>query len=126
MRFPLIACLLASTALETMARPTAEAIMQALAKRQEVAADGEQIDTQEPDLPELEDPNENNNRMIGDLKQGATTPVGQSDRVCRGHKLTLHSARSSRLQQMQSGHLLRMGVRLSCNVVEVYRADWKM
>jgi hypothetical protein len=78
MRFPLLACLLATTAIEAMARPTAEAIMQALAKRQEVAADGEQIDTQEPAIPELEDPNENNSRMIGDLKQGATTPVGQS------------------------------------------------
>ena len=77
MRFPLLACLLATTALESMARPTAEAIMQALAKRQEVAADGEQIDAQEP-ATGLEDPNENNSRMIGDLKQGATTPVGQS------------------------------------------------
>jgi hypothetical protein len=64
--------------MEAMARPTAEAIMQALAKRQEEAADGEQIDIQEPVNPELEDPNENNSRMIGDLKQGATTPVGQS------------------------------------------------
>ena len=77
MRFPLLACLLATTALESMARPTAEAIMQALAKRQELAADGEQIDAQEP-ATGLEDPNENNSRMIGDLKQGATTPVGQS------------------------------------------------
>ena len=77
MRFPLLACLLATTALESMARPTAEAIMQAWAKRQELAADGEQIDAQEP-ATGLEDPNENNSRMIGDLKQGATTPVGQS------------------------------------------------
>ena len=77
MRFPLLACLLATTALESMARPTAEAIMQAWAKRQELAADGEQIDAQEP-ATGLEDPNENNSRMIGDLKQGATSPVGQS------------------------------------------------
>jgi hypothetical protein len=77
MRFLLLACLLATNALESMARPTAEAIMQALAKRQEVAADGEQIDVQEPPTG-LEDPNEDNRRMIGDLKQGATTPVGQS------------------------------------------------
>jgi len=78
MRFPFLACLMATTVMEAMARPTAEAIMQALAKRQEEAADGEQIDIQEPVNPELEDPNENNSRMIGDLKQGATTPVGQS------------------------------------------------
>jgi hypothetical protein len=84
MRFPLITCLLAASAMKAVARPrgpTPEDIMEALAKRQEaseVAADGEEIDIEEPDVPELEDPNENNNRMIGDLKQGATTAVGQS------------------------------------------------
>lgn len=79
MRFSLIACLLATAVIETTARPTAESIMQALAKRQELAADGEQIDIQEPPIPGIpESPDENNSRMIGDLKQGATTPVGQS------------------------------------------------
>ena len=102
MRFPLIACLLATTALESMARPTAEAIMEALAKRQEVAADGEQIDTQEPDLPELEDPNENNSRMIGDLKQGATTPVGQS---IQNILLRTESAEGTKSRYIPSGLL---------------------
>lgn len=84
MRFPLITCLLAASAMKAVARPrgpTPEDIMEALAKRQEaseVGADGEEVDIEEPAVPELEDPNENNNRMIGDLKQGATTPVGQS------------------------------------------------
>jgi hypothetical protein len=81
MRFSLIACLLATTAMEAAARPrgpTPEDIMAALAKRQDTAADGEQIDAPQPAVPDLEDPNENNNRMIGDLKQGVTTPVGQS------------------------------------------------
>ena len=74
MRFALITCLLAASAMKAVARPrgpTPEDIMEALARRQEpaeTAADGEEIDIEEPDLgPELEDPNENNNRMIGDL-----------------------------------------------------------
>lgn len=81
MRFPLVVCLLASTALKAVARPTAHDILEALARRQElseVAADGEEIDIEEPDIPEIENEDEVNNRMIGDLKNGATTPVGQS------------------------------------------------
>lgn len=79
MRLSFVACLLASVVVDkVVARPTPEAILAALAKRQEEAADGEEIDAPEAELPEVEDPNENNNRMIGDLKQGATTPVGQS------------------------------------------------
>jgi hypothetical protein len=81
MRFQLITYLLVATAMKAVARPrgpTSEDIMEALAKRQQTAADGDQIDTSQSVLPDLEDPNEDNTRMIGDLKQGATTPVGQS------------------------------------------------
>lgn len=81
MRFSLITCLLAANALEAVARPrmpTAEDILDAMAKRQVTAADGEQADNMEADIPGLEDQNEDNTRMIGDLKNGATTPVGQS------------------------------------------------
>jgi hypothetical protein len=51
MRFSLIVFFLASTAMKAAARPrrpTPEDIMEALAKRQATAADGEQIDAQLP------------------------------------------------------------------------------
>lgn len=79
MRFPLVTYLLATAALKAVARPTPEAILEALAKRQVAAADGEEIDAEEAELPELEGPEDDNNRMIGDLATvGATTPVGLS------------------------------------------------
>lgn len=94
MRFVFIAGLLAASTMQAVARPTPDSIIEALArrhearqeaaqlaklaKRQDTAADGEEIDDMEADIPDLEDPNEDNKRMIGDLVQGATTPVGVS------------------------------------------------
>lgn len=81
MRLSITACLLAVAAVQkAVARPTPEAILEALARRQVEAENGEEIDPMEPDVPELEEADEINNRMIGDLRQGATTPVGESIR----------------------------------------------
>lgn len=109
MRFIIIAGLFAASAMQAAARPTSDSIIEALARRheaaqlarrQEQAADGEEIDTQEPDVPELEDPNENNNRMIGDLVQGATTPVGES---IRNILLRTESAEGTRSRYVAPG-----------------------
>ena len=81
MRFSLVSLLaVALTTHTATAMPKPHDIMEALARRQVQAADGEQIDQQEPAVPALEDAGDKNERMIGDLRQGATTPVGQSIR----------------------------------------------